>query len=124
MTEPSLEAEMLALEPVLHRLPPGALREDIEALLDGSYREVGASGTVYSRAVVLDVVERRYQDGSAPDDGAWSVSEFSVRELGSRCVQVTYLLEQGERLSRRSTIWRRAETGWRAIYHQGTLGAR
>jgi hypothetical protein len=34
---------------------------------------------------------------------------------------VTYTLAQGERVTRRATLWERAAGGWRAIYHQGTL---
>ena len=36
---------------------------------------------------------------------------------------VTYLLRQGERLSRRMSAWRRVEGEWRILYHQGTLVA-
>jgi hypothetical protein len=31
-----------------------------------------------------------------------------------------YTLLQGERLTRRVTLWRRTSAGWKILYHQGT----
>jgi hypothetical protein len=30
-------------------------------------------------------------------------------------------LQQGQRVTRRATLWRRTAAGWQALYHQGTL---
>lgn len=107
------------MEPILHRLPAGADRQAIEALLEPGYFEVGASGAVYSRAHVIGVVEQRYRDGLDPDVTAYVVDDFSTAELAEQVYLVAYRLSQSGRLSRRSTVWRRHDVGWRAVYHQG-----
>ncbi len=58
---------------------------------------------------------------AGPHEDAWEVSDFDCRELGAQTYLVTYTLAQGERRSRRATLWERAAGDWRAIYHQGTL---
>jgi len=34
---------------------------------------------------------------------------------------ITYALEQGPRITRRATLWRRTAAGWKILYHQGTI---
>lgn len=82
---------------------------------------MGASGAIYRRDLVLEVVTQRYATGVDPDDSAWAVDDFAVRHLADGVWLATYLLLQGERRSRRSTLWERTPDGWRALYHQGTL---
>jgi hypothetical protein len=45
--------------------------------------------------------------------------DFHCRELGPDTHLLT-TLEQGERMSRRSTVWRRAGDEWQIVF-QGTL---
>ncbi|WP_341257544.1 DUF4440 domain-containing protein [Gordonia malaquae] len=113
--------ELAALEPISHRLPPGAGHSDIEALLEPDFVEVGASGTAYRRQFVINTVVQRYARGIDPDDDAWQIDEFSVRQVGTLLHLVTYRLTYGGRTSRRSTLWRKCDSGYRAVYHQGTL---
>lgn len=108
------------MEPITHRLPAGADRATIEALLEDDFYEVGASGRIHRRNEVIDVVAQRYASGAEPDDDAWQLDDFSTRELTDDLRLVTYRLAFAGRLSRRSTLWRRHESGWRAVYHQGT----
>ena len=114
------ESELVTLEPLLHRLPVAADRATIGALLDPDFFEVGASGSVYQRSLVLDVVERRYRAGTDPDDAVWNVQDFSTSKLSDNLYLVTYQLSFADRLSRRCTLWRWHELGWKAVYHQGT----
>ncbi len=46
---------------------------------------------------------------------------FDLRGLGEDIFLLTYTLRQGERVTRRATIWQWGEAGWRALYHQGTI---
>ena len=115
------ESELVAMEPLLHRLPAGADRVAISGILDDDFFEVGASGKEYRREFVIDVVEERYSNGVDPDDDAWEIDSLSIRVLADDVRLVTYRLSFAGRLSRRSTLWRRSEAGWRAIYHQGTI---
>ena len=82
--------------------------------------EIGASGQRYSRAHVLDVLEHRAPD---PAEHSWKTRDFHCRELGPDTYLLTYTLAQGERVSRRSTIWRRSGDDWVIVFHQGTLVA-
>jgi hypothetical protein len=81
--------------------------------------EVGASGSRYSRDFVLTMLERPWSD---PHDDPWETSEFHCRQLGENTYALTYTLRQQER-SRRLTIWRKVEGGWKALFHQGTVVA-
>jgi hypothetical protein len=49
---------LLAREPLFHRPELGTDRAALEAMTAEDFWEVGASGRVYSRAVVLEVLER------------------------------------------------------------------
>lgn len=107
-------------EPIFHRPEFGRTRADFEPMIAADFFEIGASGQRYSRAHVLDVLEHRVPD---PAEHTWKTSGFHCRELGSDTYLLTYTLEQGERVSRRSTIWRRDGDDWVIVFHQGTLVA-
>jgi hypothetical protein len=96
----------------------GTTRADFEAMTAADFWEVGASGTVYDREVVWVTLERRYAAGELDE---WETSEFALRRLCDNVFLLTYVLHQGARVTRRATIWERAEKGWRILYHQGTL---
>ena len=113
----ALEA-LRAREPLFHRPEFGTARVDFERMIVDDFRETGASGRHYDRAFVLDALEQRH---ALPHEDPWETSGFRCRALGARTWLLTYDLRQGERLSRRMTLWREDDDGWRAIYHQGTL---
>jgi len=54
-------------------------------------------------------------------DETWIASDFACRRLDTRTYALTYFLRQGERLSRRLTIWRRTADNWQVVCHHGTL---
>lgn len=111
--------EVRRLEPVFHAGPARARREDFEALTAPDFREVGASGRAYARAEVWEALAERGRH--VPGDETWDTSEWRCRQVGGDTFLVTYLVRQGERVSRRLTVWERVFPGWRAVYHQGTL---
>ena len=113
----ALEA-LRAREPLFHRPEFGTTRADFEAMIVDDFRETGASGRCYDRACVLGVLERRH---AQPHDDPWETSDLHCRALGARVWLLTYPLRQDRRLSRRMTLWREGDDGWRALYHQGTL---
>lgn len=124
-TEPGLREilqELRSREPVFHRPEQGTTRTDFEAMTDGDFWEVGASGRRYSREHVLEVLEDRHQVAShlALED-TWEVSDFACRQLGSDTYLLTYTLLQGQRKTRRVTVWRHSAQGWKIMFHQGTL---
>jgi hypothetical protein len=112
-------AELTRREPIFHRPEFGASRAEFENMMDEDFWETGASGRRYSRQFVLDELEKRF---SVPHADAWVTSDFQCRRLGEDTYLLTYtLLQDNVRLTRRSTIWRRAHGGWKIVYHQGTI---
>jgi hypothetical protein len=121
MTDPTLAQvlhELRQREPIFHRPEFGTTRQDFEQMMDLAFWEVGASGRRYSREYVLDTLEKRAQN---PVEETWETQDFQCLELGAKTYLLTYTLIQGERVTRRSTIWRKTELGWQILYHQGTI---
>lgn len=111
-------AELIAREPIFHRPEFGTTRADFERITVDDFWETGASGRRYSRAFVLDELERRFQ---SPHDDVWEAKEFLCRELAPNLFLLTYTLLQNQRKTRRATIWQRTPDGWKIVYHQGTI---
>ena len=81
--------------------------------------EVGASGHRYSKAYVLDELEKRHLHSH---DDIWEAKDFHCRRLSAEVYLLTYtLLQDKVRTTRRATIWQRSASGWKAIFHQGTV---
>lgn len=111
--------ELIQREPIFHRPEFGTTRADFEAMTSSDFWEVGASGRLYGRAYVLNMLEKRH---AAPHEDVWEATDFYCRKLAERVYLLTYTLAQDRtRISRRSTLWERADTGWIILYHQGTL---
>jgi hypothetical protein len=110
--------ELRAREPLFHRPEFGTTRSHLEAMTTEDFWEVGASGRVYSRAYVLDVLEERYQQ---TDEDEWETSDFYCRWIGPDVYLLTYTLRQARRVTRRSTLWQHTPGQWKVLYHQGTI---
>lgn len=104
-------------EPIFHRPEFGATRAEFERMMEADFWEVGASGRRYSRQYVLDVLDARRH---SCDEDVWETSDFHCRELAPNIYLLTYTLLQGQRRTRRSTIWSRASGDWKIVFHQGT----
>ena len=112
-------AELRCREPIFHRPEFGTTRADFENMTAVDFWEVGASGRRYSREYVLEVLADR-KDGNQPID-VWTTTDFHCRRLAGDVYLLTYTLFQGERTTRRSTIWQKTPEGWQAVFHQGTI---
>jgi hypothetical protein len=110
--------ELKQREPIFHHPEFGTTRQDYENMTDPEFWEVGASGRRYSRAFVLDTLENRPPD---PTESQWLTRDFQCREVAEDNYLITYTLTQGVRVTRRATLWRRTGSGWKALYHQGTI---
>ena len=121
-TAPELQevlAELSRREPIFHRPEFGTSRDDFERLMAEDYWETGASGRRYSRAAILDELEKRF---SVPHADVWETSAFHCRQLSADTYLLTYtLLQDNVRLTRRATIWQSTPDGWKIVYHQGTI---
>jgi hypothetical protein len=111
-------AELKRREPIFHRPELGTTRTDFENMTDPSFWEVGASGRRYSREFILDTLENRMLQGY---EDVWETLDFHCLEIAPDNYLVTYTLLQGARVTRRATLWRRTSSGWKILYHQGTV---
>ena len=112
--------ELMQREPLFHRAEFGMTLKDFEKMTASTFWEVGASGRRYSRQFVLDTLEKRYEN---PTNDVWELRDFRCLEIAGDNYLITYTLIQGERVTRRATIWRRTAEGWQSVYHQGTIVA-
>jgi hypothetical protein len=110
--------ELIKREPIFHRPEFGTTRQDFENMTVETFWEVGASGRRYNRKYVMDTLEQRHAE---PHEDIWETRDFHCLEIAPDNYLLTYTLIQGERVTRRSTIWRRCDPDWKIVYHQGTL---
>ena len=97
---------------------PGTSHDAIEGLLAKDFREVGASGRIYTRTDAIVALLSRTINHPAED---WALSGFSVRSLSAEVCLTTYTLSDWTgRKSRRATLWQQNGGLWQAVYHQGT----
>jgi ribonuclease HI len=111
-----IAADVVAAEKTL--LDP-AIRGDRAALdqwLDPEYTEIGQSGRLWSRDEIFEDLLSSDQRVYATAD----LSEPRVRELARDCYLLTYVIQVGERHSRRSSIWRIRDGHLRTVFNQGT----
>jgi hypothetical protein len=111
--------ELRPLEPIFHTPEFGLEPADFDRRTAPDYWEVGASGRRYSREFILQMLADAPPVNAATD--RWRASGHALRQLGPDTYLLTYSLRQGERLTRRSTIWERTSQGWRILFHQGTI---
>jgi hypothetical protein len=109
----------MSREPIFHRPELGTTRVDFENMTMTDFWEVGASGRCYSRDYVLDTLEKRY---ASQNIDVWETRDFHCQQLAPDLYLLTYtLLQHQERKTRRSTIWRHTNEGWKIVFHQGTM---
>ncbi len=110
--------ELIAREPIFHRPELGTTRADFDAMMADDFWEIGASGKIYERALVLNLLEERHR---TPQKEDLQPSCFRIRELCENVYLLYYDLLQGERRTRRTTVWQRAGEDWKIVFHQGTM---
>jgi hypothetical protein len=111
--------ELISREPIFHRPEHGTSRADFDRMMAADFWEIGASGQRYSRKYVLGELDRRRQN---PGPDIWQATGFHCRQLAPNLYLLTYtLLQNKERLTRRSTIWQLSPEGWKIAFHQGTI---
>ena len=116
MTDREVFEELRRREPIFHTPAFGV---DFEKAMAPDYWEVGASGRRYSREFILRTLAQ-----NPPVDAAaagWKSEDHSLRRLSPDTYLFTYTLHQGDRVTRRATIWRNVGDGWQILYHQGTI---
>lgn len=100
-----IAAEQRLLDPDVRADP-----EAVDELLDPDFREIGKSGTVWTRDAIVVALAA---DPSAPGG---TLEGPEVHQMAPGLLLLTYELAS----VRRSTIWRLTRSGPRAVFHQGT----
>lgn len=113
-------SELAAREPIFHQREFGTNREDLLKMTADDFWEIGASGKIYGRDFVIETLLERYKTPE-PDD--WSCTDFWIRPLAENLYQLNYVLQQPDRRTRRTTLWRKKDEVWQIVFHQGTVMA-
>lgn len=112
-------AELLAREPIFHHREFVHDRASFESATADDFWEVGASGKRYGREYVWSVLAERFK---GDETATYEISDAQVREIAPQTYLLTYTLDDGDRLTRRLTIWQgSAASGWKILFHQGTV---
>ena len=127
MVERQMHTDLLILEELRSREPLfhhpdrfGTSVQDIENQMCDEFWEVGASGTIYTKQDVMEILIERYNDQNHQD--IWEAKDFALTQIAPENYLLTYTLIQDKtRVTRRSTIWRRVNGDWKILYHQGTV---
>jgi hypothetical protein len=85
----------------------------VAALLADEFAEIGSSGRIYDR----DQIIRQLQQESG-EEAPGTVSDFTARELSDGLILVIYRIVESHTV--RSSIWKKTNSDWRMIFHQGT----
>ncbi len=111
--------ELISVFEELRRREPIFHRPEFETETAPDYWEVGASGRRYSHDFIVKLLEQNSPVNAAA--AGWESSDHGLRSLGASTYLFTYTLRQGDRVTRRATIWEKTADGWRVLYHQGTI---
>jgi hypothetical protein len=114
-------AELRSREPIFHRPETLGGFAGFETMAAADFWEVGASGRVYGRDEVMKELAQRYADAAYEPLAGLAVADFVAQPVGGGVWLVTYALRQGNRQTRRLSVWRRTREDWRLLYHQGTV---
>ncbi|MBI5727536.1 MAG: DUF4440 domain-containing protein [Ignavibacteriales bacterium] len=106
------------LEIKLHQPVTGMTMTELENMMEVDFWEIGASGRSYRRDYVLNVLEDRLHKPAAEN---WESTDFHCQEIAPNTFLLTYAIKQWERITRRSSIWHNTVSGWKCIFHQGTV---
>ena len=95
-------------------------RARVEQLLDPEFVEIGASGKVWSRPQILDLL------ASEPYPEPPQLTDFQLRILtphnAPQLALVTHRTLSSQRgAALRSSLWRCDGMQWRCVFHQGTV---
>lgn len=124
MSDPSnLLAEIRALEQSLHQPEIRTSRDALDALLAPDFVEFGASGTVYHRAGIIELLLAEDPDETS---GELLTDTYVLTAISADAVLLTYRTirrsaDGSERCALRSSIWKQDGARWQMLFHQGTL---
>jgi Uncharacterized protein conserved in bacteria len=118
---PTLE-EIQSLEEALHRPEIRRCRKALETLLSDEFVEFGASGSVYDRTSIINLLLQE-----RPGDACClRAANYVLKPITDDAVLLTYEAERSHangsrRNVLRSSIWKYDGLKWQMFFHQGTI---
>lgn len=113
------ELQLRGLEELLLSSQSRKSMELISSLLDDSFVEFGSSGQVYNRMQTMSAIK---DDPTAE----WHIKGYRVTFLSSNIALATFRTVKADKEnnnkveSLRSSIWRKTNSKWKLVFHQGT----
>lgn len=114
-----IKEHLIKLEKSLLTFEVRRSEEKLKELISRDFKEIGASG-------ICTNLNDALRDLPQAEDWSAKVQEFEFRELGEDICQLIFkayikhnLQDEGT-YSHRMSIWKKFESGWKVIYHQGT----
>ncbi|WDZ78779.1 DUF4440 domain-containing protein [Ensifer adhaerens] len=115
-------AHIRALEEALHRPAVRRSRAALEDLLAEGFVEFGASGSVYHRAEIIDLLVEE----NGEDTAELRTGDYRLTPISPDAVLLTYRTHRieadgSQRHALRSSIWKWDGSKWQMLFHQGTI---
>lgn len=113
--------DFFALETALHKKNIRNSPDAVAALLADDFMEFGSSGTIYTKATIMELLKGETVESRV------IVENFQSHQLGPGVVLVTYIASKpvevdGKTLRvLRSSIWQFRQNRWQMVFHQGTI---
>jgi len=119
-----LLVDVIALEESLHCPAVRRSRETVDKLLAEEFVEIGASGRVFHRAEIIELLAEEGND----DGSSITADDYTLTTLSTQIVLLTYRSREtgsdgSVRRVLRSSIWTCESAMWRLRFHQGTIAA-
>jgi hypothetical protein len=107
---------VISRELALLSFPVRRSARQVDGLLDPDFREIGASGRLWTRAEMISALAGQL----CQIPGAIAATEMTGVVVGPDLVLLNYVSHRPGRRFRRSSLWRRSAGSWRLLHHQGT----
>ena len=119
MSDISTEGELPRVLELERELQTRACRNNSVRLLEllaPDFSEVGASGRVWDLPGALELLANE-----ARNDEEIQVTDLTGRVVADGVILMRWDCFVAGRRTRRTSVWRRDEEGWRQVHHQGTV---
>lgn len=109
----AIECELATLSCDVRQNP-----ELLDSYLAADFHEFGASGGQLWKAGTAELVAASTSSDSEPLEPV----DFNSTAISDSTVLLTYTLNEGSRVTNRSSLWRKRPDGhWELFHHQGTI---
>lgn len=109
--------EVIKNEKLLHRPEIRSNKSELLKYISNDFYEFGASGNSWDLGSILTSLSNDH------DATMIESFDFCCRHISSSSIHITYKCKKDGKLSLRSSLWKKTDTEWQIIFHQGTYSA-